>query len=70
MAFKALLIFRMTLQMPPPRKSSGLVVSSDQISASFSFQVESAEFRFWTTQLSISMVLISFLWYIYIDIYS
>ena len=56
MAVSAPLIPVMTLQISPPLKDSGLWVSSVQISASFSFQVFSAEFRFCTIQLSLKQL--------------
>ena len=56
MAVSAPLIPVMTLQISPPLKDSGLWVSSVQISASFSFQVFNAEFRFCTIQLSLKQL--------------
>lgn len=53
MAVRAPLIPVMTLQIVPPLKDSGLWVRSVQISASFSFHVDNAEFRFCTIQLSL-----------------
>ena len=53
MAVSAPLIPVMTLQIVPPLKDSGLWVRSVQISASFSFHVDNAEFRFCTIQLSL-----------------
>ena len=53
MAVSAPLIPVMTLQIVPPLKDSRLWVRSVQISASFSFHVDNAEFRFCTIQLSL-----------------
>ena len=55
MAFKAPLIFVITLQIAPPLKDCGSCVSSVQISFNLSFQVFNADCRFCTIQLSLSI---------------
>ena len=60
MARSAVLMPSTTYHMEPPRKSSGAVVISVQISVMRSFQVPRAEFRFWMIQLSLSIVSPSF----------
>ena len=55
MAFKAPLIFVITLHIAPPLKDSGSCVSSVQISFNLSFQVFNADCRFYTIQLSLSI---------------
>ena len=47
-------MLRMTYQMAPPRKSSGAVVMSCQISVNFSFHVDSEELR--VSMIKLSMV--------------
>lgn len=54
MACTAPLMFRITFQIPPPLNDSGDMVRSCQTSASFSFHVFSAFWRFCTTQLSLT----------------
>ena len=51
----------MTVQTPPPLNSSGVVLRSCQISASFPFQVPRAEFRLSTIQFPLPIFITSFL---------
>jgi len=59
MAWSAPLIPWMTVQTPPPLNSSGVVLRSCQISASFPFQVPRAEFRLSTIQFPLPISITS-----------